>query len=85
MASNRNILQIPVKKWIFDDPSRKKGPVLVILVPGMIHQVQEVLWWNEAFEVIEATEVVEAVEVIEAAEVLGPGKSLLRALDSSRF
>ena len=35
--------------------------------------------------VIEATKVVEAVEVIEAAEVLRPGKSLLRASDSSRF
>jgi hypothetical protein len=49
------------------------------------HQVQEVLWWNEAVEVIEATEVVEAVEVIEAAEVLRPGKSLLRISESSRF
>ena len=24
------------KNWIFDDPFHKKGPVLVILVPGMI-------------------------------------------------
>ena len=30
---------------------------------------QDVIWWNEAIEVIEATEAVEAVEVIEAAEV----------------
>jgi hypothetical protein len=28
--------QISVKIWIFDDPFHKKGPVLVILVPGMI-------------------------------------------------
>ena len=28
--------QISVKNWIFDDPFHKKGPVLVILVPGMI-------------------------------------------------
>jgi hypothetical protein len=25
-----------VKDWIFDDPFNKKGPLLVILVPGMI-------------------------------------------------
>ena len=30
--------QISVKNWIFDDPFTKKGPVLVILVPGMIQQ-----------------------------------------------
>ena len=24
------------KKWIFDDPFHRKGPVLIILVPGMI-------------------------------------------------
>jgi hypothetical protein len=28
--------QISVKNWIVDDPFHKKGPVLVILVPGMI-------------------------------------------------
>ena len=28
--------QISVKNWIFDDPFHEKGPVLVILVPGMI-------------------------------------------------
>ena len=28
--------QILVKNWIFDDPFHKKGPLLVILVPGMI-------------------------------------------------
>ena len=27
---------ISVKNWIFDDPFHKKGPVLVILVPGMM-------------------------------------------------
>ena len=27
---------ILVKNWIFDDPFHKKGPLLVILVPGMI-------------------------------------------------
>jgi hypothetical protein len=26
----------PVKNWIFDDPFHKNGPVLVILVPGII-------------------------------------------------
>ena len=25
-----------MKNWIFDDPLHKKGPVLVILMPGMI-------------------------------------------------
>ena len=25
------------EKWNFDDPFHKKGPILVILVPGMIH------------------------------------------------
>ena len=40
---------------------------------------------NDAVEVNEATEVVEAVEVIEASKVLGPGKSLLRTSESSRF
>jgi hypothetical protein len=29
-------LPILVKNWIFDDPSHKKGLVLVIWVPGMI-------------------------------------------------
>ena len=28
--------QILVKQWIFDDPIHKKGPLLVILVPGII-------------------------------------------------
>ena len=28
--------QISVKNWIFDDPFHQKGPVLVILVPGVI-------------------------------------------------
>ena len=28
--------QILVKNWIFDDPFHKKGPLLVILGPGMI-------------------------------------------------
>ena len=32
----QKIYQIPVKIWIFDDPSHKKGPVRGILVPGMI-------------------------------------------------
>jgi hypothetical protein len=35
-------------------------------------------------EVIEAIEAVEATEVIEATEVSRPGKSLLRASESSR-
>ena len=34
---------------------------------------------------VEASEVAEADEVNEAAEVLGPGKSLLRTPESSRF
>ena len=33
------------------------------------HQVPQVFWWKEAYEVIEVTEVLEAVEVIETAEV----------------
>ena len=32
----QNGYQILVKNWIFDDPFHKKGPLLVILVPGMI-------------------------------------------------
>ena len=61
---------ISVKIWIFDDTFYKKGPVLVILVPGMIQPSGLVFfWWNEAVKVIEATEVIEAVEVIEATEV----------------
>ena len=28
--------QISVKNWIFDDSFHEKGPVLAILVPGMI-------------------------------------------------
>ena len=49
------------------------------------HQNQEVVWWNRAFETVEASEVAEANEVNEDAEVLGPGKSLLRTSESSRF
>jgi hypothetical protein len=30
------MLLISVKNWIFDDLFPKKGPLLVILVPGMI-------------------------------------------------
>ena len=74
----QKVYQISVKNRIFDDPFHKKGPVLAILVPGMIQQL------HEAVEVIEAIEVVEAVEVIEAADVLRTGKSLLRTSKSSR-
>ena len=31
-----DIVLISVKKWIFDDPFHKQGPVLIIFVPGMI-------------------------------------------------
>ena len=38
------IVLISVKNWIFDDPFHKKGPVLVILVPGMIQPSQSVMF-----------------------------------------
>ena len=38
------IVLISVKNWIFDDPFPKKGPVLVILVPGMIQPSQSVMF-----------------------------------------
>ena len=69
--------QVSVKIWIFDDPISKKGPILVILVPGMIQPSGSVIfWWNETVEVNEATEVDEAVEVIEAEEDLRSGWGL---------
>ena len=78
--------KISVKNWIFDDSCHKKGPVLVILVPGMIQLSgpggQEVLWWNRAFEALDA---IEADKVSEAVDVLSPDKSLLRDSESSRF
>ena len=66
-----------MKIWIFDDPFNKKGPILVIWLPGCIQPFTIV-------KVIEATEVVEAVEAIEAGQVLRPGKSLYTS-ESSRF
>ena len=36
------IVLISIKNWIFDDPFLKKGPVMVILVPGMIQPSQSV-------------------------------------------
>ena len=76
-----------MKICIFDDPFHKKGPILVIWLPGSIQQSGALFFssWNEIVKVIEATEVVEAVEAIETAEVLRPGKSLLRTSESSRF
>ena len=50
-----------VKNWIFDDPFHIKGPVLVILVPGMIRP--------SGSGSVEASEVAEAAEVNEAGEV----------------
>ena len=38
------IVLISVKNWILDDPFPKKGPVLVILVPGMIQPSQSVMF-----------------------------------------
>ena len=38
------IVLISVKNWIFDDPFHKKGPVLVILVPGMIQPSGSVIF-----------------------------------------
>ena len=38
------IVLISVKNWIFDDSFHKKGPVLVILVPGMIQPSQSVMF-----------------------------------------
>jgi hypothetical protein len=56
-----------VKNWIFDDLFHKKGPVLVILVPGVIKP--SVLWENRTVEVDEASEISEAAEINEAAVV----------------
>jgi hypothetical protein len=61
--------------------SMKKGPVVVILVPGMIQPSGP----GRAFEAVEAIEVAEAGEVQETAEVLRPDKSLMRTSESSRF
>ena len=36
--------QILVTTWIFDDPFYKKGPLLVILVPGMIQPSGSVIF-----------------------------------------
>ena len=71
--------QISVKNWIFYYPFHKKGPVLVVLVPGMIQPSGSgsVFWWNGAFEAVKASEVEKADEINEDAEVLGPEKSLL--------
>ena len=38
------IVLISVKNWIFDDPFHKQGPVMVILVPGMIQPSQSVMF-----------------------------------------
>ena len=38
------IVLISVKNWIFNDPFHEKGPVLVILVPGMIQPSQSVMF-----------------------------------------
>ena len=70
--------------WIFDDSFHKKGPVLIILVPGMIQPSQSVMILMKG-GCKEDMEVVEAVVVIEAAEALMSGKFLLRTLESSRF
>ena len=39
------IVLISVKNWIFDGPFPKKGPVLVILVTGMIQPSQSVIFF----------------------------------------
>ena len=36
--------QILLKQWIFDDPIHKKGPLLVILVPGIIQPSGSVIF-----------------------------------------
>ena len=33
-----------VKNWLFDDPLPQKGPVLVILVPGMTQPSESVIF-----------------------------------------
>ena len=38
------IVLISVKNWIFDDPFHKKGPIMVILVPGLIQPSQSVMF-----------------------------------------
>ena len=79
--------QISVNNWIFYDPFHKKVLLLVILVPGMIHDYQdhEILWWNCAVEVFESSEAADADEVIEAAEILKSRKSVLMTSESSRL
>ena len=58
---------------IFDAPFHKKGPILVIWLPGSILTSGALFFsCNKIVEVIEAMEVVEAVEAIETAEVLEP-------------
>ena len=37
------LVLISVKNWIFDDSFHKKGPLLVILAPGMIQPSQSVM------------------------------------------
>ena len=43
VTSTEKVL-ISVKNWIFDDTFYKKGPVLVILVPGMIQPSGSVIF-----------------------------------------
>ena len=50
--------------WVFDDPFHKKGPVLVILVPGKIKPSVPVSSLRKrTVEVDEASEVAEDAEV----------------------
>ena len=59
----------------------KKGPILVILVPGMIQPARSVIFRrNEAVEANEATEVVEALEPL---KVLRSGRGLFKSYPSS--
>ena len=43
------MLLISVKNWIFEDPFHKKGPALVILVPGMIQPYVHCKYLNARF------------------------------------
>jgi hypothetical protein len=59
-----------VKNYIFEDPFHNKGPVLVILVAGMIKQSGSgSVLRKRAVEAVEASEVAEDTEVIEAADL----------------
>ena len=46
-AGLNSLRQILEKNWIFDDPFHKKGPLLVILGPGLIQPSGSVDFFDE--------------------------------------